>query len=90
MLGERLLRRACGVVVLAGADFAVTATGVAGGARTVDVEIMRESLPVEVGIIAAGGIEDVDAAIALLDAGAQRVSTNAAGMMVETLMGVAA
>ena len=69
---------------------AVTATGVAGGARTVDVEIMRESLPVEVGIIAAGGIEDVDAAIALLDAGAQRVSTNAAGMMVETLMGVAA
>jgi DHA1 family bicyclomycin/chloramphenicol resistance-like MFS transporter len=43
-----------------------------------------------VGIIAAGGIEDVDVAIALLDAGAQRVSTNAAGMMVETLMGVAA
>ena len=40
--------------------------------------------------IAAGGIDDVDAAIALLDAGAQRVSTNAAGLMVETLMGVAA
>ena len=90
MLGERLLRRACGVVALAGADFAVTATGVAGGARTVDVEIMRDALPVEVDIIAAGGIDDVDAAIALLDAGAQRVSTNAAGLMVETLMGVAA
>lgn len=90
LLGERLLRRACGVVTLAGADFAVTATGVAGGARTVDVEVMREALPAEVGIIAAGGVQDVDTAIALLDAGAQRISTNAAGMMVETLMGVAA
>jgi deoxyribose-phosphate aldolase len=89
MLGERLLRRACDVVVRAGADFAVTATGIAGAARTVDVEIMRDALPTEVGVIAAGGVDDVGAAIALLDAGAQRVSTNAAGVMVDTLMGVA-
>ena len=51
---------------------------------------MRQALPAEVGIIAAGGVDDLDAAIALLDAGAQRVATNHAGMMVETLMGVAA
>ena len=79
-----------GIVTQAGADFAVTATGVGGAARTVDVEVMRQALPAEVGIIAAGGVDDLDAAIALLDAGAQRVATNHAGMMVETLMGVAA
>jgi deoxyribose-phosphate aldolase len=90
LLGVRLLRQACQVVCLAGADFAVTATGVAGPARTQDVEVMREALPAEVGVIAAGGVDDVQTAIALLDAGAQRVSTNAAQVMVETLMGVAA
>jgi deoxyribose-phosphate aldolase len=78
------------VVSLVGADFAVTATGLAGAARPQDVEVMRESLPAEVGVIAAGGITDVDRAIMMLDAGAQRVSTNAAAVMVDELMGVAA
>jgi deoxyribose-phosphate aldolase len=54
------------------------------------VEIMRESLPAGVGVIAAGAVRDLASAIALLDAGAQRVSTNAAPVMVDTLMGVAA
>jgi deoxyribose-phosphate aldolase len=90
LLGERLLRRACEVVSLVGADFAVTATGRAGAARPQDVEVMRESLPAEVGVIAAGGITDVDRAIMMLDAGAQRVSTNAAAVMVDEMMGVAA
>lgn len=90
LLGTRLLRQACQVVTMAGADFAVTATGVAGPARTQDVEVMREALPAEVGVIAAGQVDDIDRAIALLDAGAQRISTNAAQVMVDTLMGVAA
>lgn len=90
LLGTVLLRRACQVVAMAGADFAVTATGLAGPARTQDVEVMREALPSDVGVIAAGQVGDVEHAIALLDAGAQRVATNAAGVMVDTLMGVAA
>ena len=90
LLGERLLRRACEVVTLAGADFAVTATGLAGAARPQDVEVMREALPAEVGVIAAGGITDVEQAIVMLNAGAQRVSTNAAAVMVDSMMGVAA
>lgn len=90
MLGERLLRRACEVVTLTGADFAVTATGLAGAARPQDVEVMREALPADVGVIAAGGITDVEQAIVMLDAGAQRVSTNAAAVMVDSMMGVAA
>ena len=90
LLGELLLRRACQVVSLSGADFAVTATGLAGMARPQDVEVMRESLPAEVGVIAAGGVNDIGTAMMMLDAGAQRVATNAAPVMVDTLMGVAA
>ncbi len=90
LLGERMLRRACEVAAHAGADFVVTATGLTGSVRPRDVEVMRDSLPSDVGVIAAGGIEDLDSAIALLDAGAQRVSTGAAPVMVDTLMGVAA
>ncbi len=41
-------------------------------------------------VIAAGGIVGVNPAIALVPAGAQRVATNAADVMVQTLMGVAA
>lgn len=89
LLGTILLRRACQVVAMAGADFAVTATGLSGPARTQDVEVMREALPAGVGIIAAGQVDNLDHAIALLDAGAHRVATNAAGVMVDTLMGVA-
>jgi len=90
LLGERLLRVACQVVALSGADFAVTATGLAGSARTQDVEVMRDALPAEVGVVAAGGVDDLDHAIALLDAGARRVATNSAPVMVDSLMGAAA
>ena len=51
---------------------------------------MRGSLPADVGVVAAGQVDDVEHALALLDAGAQRVATNAACVMVDTLMGVAA
>lgn len=90
LLGERLLRRACQVAAIAGADFVVTATGLAGAARTQDVEVMRNCLAADVGVVAAGGIDHLDDAIALLDAGAQRVATASAGEMVDALMGVAA
>ena len=90
LLGERLLRVACQVVALSGADFAVTATGLAGSARTQDVEVMRDALPAEVGVVAAGGVDDLGHAIALLDAGARRVATNSAPVMVDSLMGAAA
>ena len=90
LLGERLLRRACQVAAIAGADFVVTATGLAGAARTQDVEVMRNCLAADVGVVAAGGIDRLDEAVALLDAGAQRVATASAGEMVDSLMGVAA
>ncbi len=90
LLGARLLARACGVVGQSGADFAMTATGLSGPARPQDVEGMRDALPVEVGVIAAGGVDDIEGAIVMLDAGARRIATNAAPVMLDTLMGVAA
>jgi len=90
LLGARLLRQACQLATIAGVDFAVTATGLAGSARTQDVEVMREALPAEVGVVAAGGVDDVATAISLLDAGAQRVASASAPGLVGTLMGVAA
>lgn len=90
LLGERLLRRACQVAAIAGADFAVTATGLSGPASPQDVEVMRSCLAADIGVVAAGGITTLDEAILLLDAGAQRVATASAADMVDALMGVAA
>ncbi|MBU6363051.1 MAG: deoxyribose-phosphate aldolase [Acidobacteria bacterium] len=90
LLGERLLRRACQVASIAGADFVVTATGLSGAARPQDVEVMRNCLAADVGVVAAGGVDTVEQAIMLLDAGAQRVATASAANMVDALMGVAA
>ena len=90
LLGERLLRRACQVASIAGADFVVTATGLSGAARPQDVEVMRSCLAADVGVVAAGGVDTVDQAIMLLDAGAQRVATGSAADMVDALMDVAA
>ncbi len=90
LLGERLLRRACQVASIAGADFVVTATGLSGGARPQDVEVMRDCLAADIGVVAAGGVAGVDEAVMLLDAGAQRVATGNAAEMVDALMGVAA
>lgn len=90
LLGERLLRVACQVATAAGADFVVTATGLAGAARPQDVEVMREALPSGVGVVAAGGVDGIDHATMLLDAGARRVATGDAAAIVDALMGVPA
>lgn len=90
LLGERLLRVACQVATAAGADFVVTATGLAGAARPQDVEVMREALPSGVGVVAAGGVDGIDHATMLLDAGARRVATGGAAAIVDALMGVPA
>lgn len=76
MLDDKLLRLACKIVADAGADFATTCTGYGGAATTLAVEIMRDALPEQVGVKAAGGVRtfaDVDAMVA---AGAARVGTS--------------
>ena len=67
---------ACGLVAAAGADFAKTSTGHAGGATVRAVSLMRASLPPSVAVKASGGIRTADSALDMLDAGATRIGTS--------------
>lgn len=84
LLDDKLTRMACRVVVDSGVDFAGTGSG-GGVARPQDVELMRESLPGDIGVTAAGGVATLDEAMALLDAGAVRVGSSVAVELVREM-----
>ncbi len=72
------IARASRIAVAAGADFVKTSTGFGPrGASVEDVRIMREAVGPGVGVKAAGGIRDLDAALAMLEAGASRIGSSA-------------
>ena len=77
-LSEEDIARGCRLAEEAGAGFVKTSTGFGPrGASVRDVEIMRLEVSSNVGIKAAGGIRDLDTALALLEAGATRLGTSA-------------
>ena len=77
-IGE--LRTACELAEEAGASFVKTATGFSvGGAAVEDVEIMAEYLPVK----ASGGIESFEDALAMFEAGAERIGASAGDAIVD-------
>lgn len=77
-LEERDVVRGCELAVEAGAAFVKTSTGFGPrGASVRDVELMRATVGPDIGVKAAGGIRDLDAALAMIDAGATRVGTSA-------------
>jgi len=64
---------ACEAAEAAGADMVKTSTGFAdGGAAVADVELMSEYLPVK----ASGGVGSYEEAMAMLDAGAERIGAS--------------
>ena len=70
-------QRACRMCVEAGADFVKTSTGFAGsGATVADVALMKMTVEGEARVKAAGGIRTVEDALALLNAGADRLGTS--------------
>ena len=71
--------KACELVAKGGAAFVKTSTGFSkGGATTHDVEILaREAKRYGIGVKAAGGIRDYEAAKAMIAAGADRIGTSA-------------
>ena len=79
---------ACKVVQGAGADFIKTSTGMlkAGGATVEAVRLMKESAPY-CKIKAAGGIRTALEALAMLEAGADRIGTSASVQIVEGFAG---
>lgn len=56
--------------------FVKTSTGIRGGATVTDVRFLRENLAPEIKIKASGGIRDRRSAMALVDAGADRLGTS--------------
>ena len=75
---------ACKMCADAGVDFVKTSTGFApSGAQVEHVALMRKVLPVEVGIKASGGIKTREQAIAMIEAGADRIGTSSGIKIVE-------
>lgn len=70
---------ACRASAEAGADFVKTSTGFhpAGGASTHAVRLMRETVGDQLGVKASGGIRDWDTAVAMVEAGANRLGLSA-------------
>ncbi len=77
---------ACQVADRCGVDFVKTSTGMnpAGGATVEDVRLMKEYAP-NCKVKAAGGIRTAKQAIALLDAGAERIGTSSGVQIIEQL-----
>lgn len=70
---------ACKLVKEAGADFVKTSTGLFGkGATIEDVKLMRETVGRNMGVKAAGGIRTYADAVAMIEAGANRIGTSTA------------
>ncbi|GAB3418494.1 deoxyribose-phosphate aldolase [Haloparvum alkalitolerans] len=73
LLTDEEKHRACEAAVEADADMVKTSTGFAdGGAAVADVELMSEYLPVK----ASGGVGSYEAAMAMLEAGAERIGAS--------------
>lgn len=82
-----VLRQACEAVVGAGADFVKTSTGFhpAGGATTDAVAAMRAAVGDRARVKASGAIRDTATALAMLDAGADRLGLSATVMVLDGL-----
>jgi deoxyribose-phosphate aldolase len=69
---------ACKLAMAAGADFVKTSTGFSsGGATVADVKLMRSAVGPNFGVKAAGGIRTRQDALAMIEAGANRIGASA-------------
>ena len=80
LLTKEEIKIACELIVKANADFAKTSTGFVKngvGAKVEDIELMHKTLEgSNVQIKASGGIKDREKALALINAGANRLGTS--------------
>lgn len=77
LLNREEIVLACNISKEAGADFVKTSTGFStGGAKVEDVALMRKTVGSEMGVKASGGIKDLQTALAMIGAGADRIGTS--------------
>lgn len=80
--------RACRLILDSGAQFVKTSTGFGpGGATCEDVRLLREAVGPDFGVKAAGGIRDAATALALIEAGANRLGCSRSVAIVQGLGG---
>lgn len=78
LLTDEEKQLACRIAKEAGADFVKTSTGFGSGGATVeDVRLLRETVGETMGVKASGGIRDAKTALAMIEAGANRIGTSA-------------
>ena len=77
----------CRAAEVAGADFVKTSTGFhpAGGASTHAVALMRDTVGERLGVKASGGIRTAADALAMVEAGANRLGLSASAAVLEGL-----
>ncbi|HET7768464.1 MAG TPA: deoxyribose-phosphate aldolase [Chloroflexota bacterium] len=87
LLTDEEKRTAARLAVDAGADYVKTSTGmnVAGGATVTDVRLLVEAVGGRAKVKAAGGIRNTAIALAMLEAGADRIGTSAGVAIVDGL-----
>jgi deoxyribose-phosphate aldolase len=87
LLTEEEKVAACRMVRDSGAAFVKTSTGYhpAGGAAVADVRLLRATLGPDFGVKAAGGIRTLADALAMLEAGANRLGTSASPTILSAL-----
>jgi len=77
-------RKMCEIALKVRPDFVKTSTGFGtGGATLEDVRLMKECVGDEIGVKAAGGIRNLETALAFIEAGATRIGTSAGVEIVE-------
>jgi len=81
------IRAACAAAVAAGTDFVKTSTGFhpTGGATVEAVRLMRATVGPEIGVKASGGVRTAEAAIAMIEAGANRIGTSSSAAILAGL-----
>jgi len=84
LLSDSEIVDACGIAVAAGADFVKTSTGFgSGGATAHDVKLMKDAVAGRARVKASGGIRDLETAIEMIDAGADRLGTSNGASIVD-------
>ncbi|GHD12289.1 deoxyribose-phosphate aldolase [Tianweitania populi] len=78
LLNDAQKETACRIAAEVGADFVKTSTGFSTGGATIDdVKLMRRIVGDKLGVKASGGIRDAQTAVAMVEAGANRIGASA-------------
>jgi len=79
--------RACQLSKEAGADYVKTSTGIGyPGATISDVELLRSTVGLEMGVKASGGIRTLETAIEMINAGASKIGTSTGPAIMRDLL----